>query len=236
MRFPLTFAWPERCAVAIARQVSLRESGGEAMRRPFLALAAGLGILAGCSGTGHSSAAPTSSEVSSTTGLVTTTTDAPNPEVVPQSITPAYVNAVFAVLNHINGNATRELVANGRLTSQAQSDLRAVYNDPLYGQEVRIAKQGLSGGFANVRHPPGDIVTTVVDLETAGPGCIFVETKSDFTAVLVRPTSPVPSEYWVLRPKHPGDDPGHINPTPWALAFNAVYLTPTTIPDQCTVG
>ena len=160
----------------------------------------------------------------------------PNPDVVPLVITADYVNAVFKVLNHVNGNAVRTLLSTGQVTPGVQTDLRAIFNDPLYQEEVRIAGQSIQGNLSNVQRPPGDIQTTVVELVDSSPSCIFVQTKSTYSAVLVHPTPPAASEYWVLRPKQPGTDPSGLNPTPWSLSFNANYTTPTTIPDQCSAS
>src|SRR5581483_4828845 len=105
----------------------VRESAREAMRRRFLALAMVMLAAGACSGSGHHSAGPT------TTGQ---TVAAPNPDVIPPVITPAYVNAVFVVLNHINGNAVRSLVAAGKVTDQVTDDLRAIYSPNLYPVEL----------------------------------------------------------------------------------------------------
>lgn len=199
------------------------------MRRRFLALAAVLAILAGCSSASRHTA-------SSSTSAHGQTDAAPNPDVIPPVITPAYVNAVFAVLNHVDGNATRELVADRAVTPTVTRDLRAIYNDPLFATEERIASQTLKGGFGGIKDPPGDVVTTVVQLIDASASCIFIATRSDFESVSVNPGAPAASEYWSLKPKQATNDPGHLNPTPWALSFNADYLTPTTIPNQCSGG
>jgi hypothetical protein len=153
--------------------------------------------------------------------------------VVPAVITPAYVNAVFAVLNHVYGNATRVLVATREVTPAVKADLRAIFNDPLYEREISIAQQTVDSPLPQLRSPLGDIDTTVTRLIAAGPGCIFVQTVSSFKAVLVTPPKAPSSEFWVLAPKQPNDDPQHLNSTPWALQFNAVFKTPTTIPNQC---
>ncbi|MGH9054659.1 MAG: hypothetical protein ACRDYY_02130 [Acidimicrobiales bacterium] len=161
------------------------------------------------------------------------TTAAPNPDVVPATITVAYVNAVFKVLNHLNGDAVRVLVSARKVTPTVKMYLRAVYNDPLYAQELKIAGESIAGINANVRRPPGDVVTTVQKLITAAPKCVFVKTNSDYSAVLIHQGNAPGSEYWVLSPKQMATDPNGLNPTPWALSFNAVYVTPTTIPNQC---
>jgi hypothetical protein len=199
----------------------MRESAGEAMRRRLLALWAGLALVgASCSGAHHHAAPPT-------------TASGPDPDVIPAVITPAYVDAVFRVLNHIDGDASRALLAAGKVTPGVLTDLRAIYNDPLYAQEVKIAQQSISGDTSNVRRPPGDVIVGVVQLVSGTGSCIFVATKSDFSAVLIHTGPPAPSEYYELRRKAPGNDPMRINPTPWAFSFDVVYPTPTSVPDQC---
>jgi hypothetical protein len=148
----------------------------------------------------------------------------------------AYVNAVFRVLNHINGNAARLLVDRGQVDSGVRSTLRAIYNDPLYSIEVRVFQQSVQNRFSNVRHPPGDRVTIVERLLTGQRNCIFVATRSDLADVEVTPTPTAASEYWELQPKESGADPSKVNPTPWALSFNEAFITPTTVTNKCSAS
>lgn len=194
------------------------------MRRRYLAIGAALiSLLAGCS-SGHHAATP------STTS---TTSSSPNPDVVPADITPAYVDAVFAVLNHINGDAVRSLLTAGRLTSSVTADLGAIYGPPLYSVEAKVFQAGLSQNTSNLRRPPGDRLTRVLSVITANPSCIFVKTASDLSSVELHPTVTPASEYWELQTKAQGEDPSHINPTPWVLTFNADYRTSTDLPSTC---
>ncbi|MDE3204762.1 MAG: hypothetical protein KGQ66_11115 [Acidobacteriota bacterium] len=189
-------------------------------------------VLVGACSSGAHRSDPTTT--SSTAAPATSTAPVtPNPYVVPPVITPAYVDAVFKVLNHINGNAVRLLVASGAVTPQALSYLRSIYGDPLYSKEVTLATSSLKGDLANVRKPPGDVVTTVQRLIHASSSCIFVEISENYNAVLYRPGTPPSSGYWGLKEKSSQDDPHGLNPTPWVLFFNAVYMSPTVIPDQC---
>ena len=127
------------------------------MRRGYLALfLAVLVSVAACSSNGHSSAPPS-----------------PNPNVIPKVITVAYVNAVFAVLNHVNGDATRALIANASVTPEVLRDLRAIYGDSLYPEEVKIAQETITAGLSNFRRPPGDIATLVQEVQYSSPSCIF---------------------------------------------------------------
>lgn len=215
----------------------MRESSREAMRRKILAFGAALVLaLAACSGGGRSAAPTTTAAPPPTTAVAPSppTTADPNPDVIPAVITVPYVNAVFVVLNHLNGDAARSLIASGHITSEVENDLRAIYDNPLFSIEMRVAEQGVGSRFANVRRPPGDRLTTVTHLITGTKGCIFVETRTDLSAVEVVPTSPAASEYWELRPKQSGIDPENHNRTPWALAFNQAYLTPTAVTNPCS--
>ena len=193
------------------------------MRRRFAVLAVvSLSMAAACSSGHHPVAQPT-----------TTTAPDPNPYVVPAVITPAYVNAVFKVLEHVDGNASRTLIAAKAVSPTVLADIRAIYADPLYADEVNIAEESLKGDLKNIRRPPGDVAMSVVRLISASPSCIFVEAASDYSAVVYRSPTPPASEYWGLRLKQRGDDPGHLNPTPWAFSFNRTFGAPTSIPDQC---
>lgn len=198
------------------------------MRRRILVLSVAVVavVASACSSGGHHSAAGTTTSTTASAG--------PNPDVIPSVITPAYVDAVFRVLEHIDGNASRSLIAAKAVTPQVLADIRAIYNDPLYAEEVQIAHQSLQGDLTNVKKPPGDVVITVTSLISSSGRCVFVRTASDYSAVLLNPGPAVGAEYWALRRKTAGDDPGNINPTPWALAFNVDYSSgPTIVSNPC---
>jgi hypothetical protein len=211
----------------LAPRFRLCESSREAMRRKLVALFCVTALTAAACSNARHDAAPT------TTKPPSTVASAPNPDVIPPVITPAYVDAVFVVLNHINGNVSRQLIKDHRISAGSLSELRAIFGNPLFQTEIDLAKQSLTGSTANVRNPPGDLRTTVSHLLTASDRCIFAETSSDFVNVLLRPGPPAASEYYRLSPQQSGGDPTHINPTPWIITFNAAYRTSTSIPNQC---
>lgn len=195
------------------------------MRRRFLALGAvAVLLVSGCSSGGHHASGPTTSSA-----VVAT----PNPDVIPAVITPAYVNAVFRVLNHINGDAVRALISERSVSPVVTADLRAIYGASLYSVEVKVFQTGLVQDTSNLRTPPGDRVTTVVSLLTSSPSCIFAETTSSLAAVEVHPTQSAASEFWELQPKSPSDDPSHLNPTPWVLTYNQDFQRPTRLQSLC---
>ena len=196
------------------------------MRRRILVLSVAVVavVASACSSGGHHSAPGTTTSTTASAG--------PNPDVIPSVITPAYVDAVFRVLNHIKGDATRELFAADAVDEKVRDDLRALFTDPLFAQEMANASASLKVNRSTLRQPIGDVLTHVRRVVSASSTCIFVETTSDFSAVDVRPGRAA-SEYWALVPKPPTNDPELLNRTPWALSFNADYLTPTSVPDQC---
>lgn len=193
------------------------------MRRRLCALgiAGLLSTLAACSGGGHKPANPPA-------------TPGPNPDIIPAVITPAYVNAVFRVLNHINGNAVRLIATEHRVSTPAQAELRAIFNDPEYATQLQAAQLSIQQGvIANVNPTGADAVTTVKQLIAVSPNCLFVETTTDLSALLRNPTPVAASEYYELARKQRGDDPTGINSTPWAISFNAAFQTPTAIGPRC---
>ena len=207
------------------------------MRRwPLVAAAAAL-CLAGCSTTSHPSASPATSAAVNAPSSATPSSTAPssviNPDVIPPVITMPYVDAVFKVLEHIDGNVSRSLLLAGRLTQTDLTDLRAIYGNPLYAQEVKIAQQSIGENLSNVRRPPGDVVVKVLKILSASSDCIFVSTRSDYSSVLINPGQTPASSYFGLDQKTSQAEPS-INPTPWSIFFNEVFMKPAAIPDQCT--
>jgi hypothetical protein len=181
---------------------------------------------------------PASTSTTTTTTTSPTTTDPPpstSTATVPSTITPAYVNSVFVVLNHIYGNALRLELESNSIPTQAAVDLRAIYNDPLYSKQLTIAAQDLAGNRSNVRSDPGDQVTRVIHVISASPTCIFVDTETDVSKVVINPP-PAGYDYYELTPKQPGIDPDGLNRTPWALSYDLFFTSPTPAQNQCPPG
>ncbi len=198
------------------------------MRRTFLALGGVVLLTASaCSTPSHAAAPPT-------TSLPPSTTTAPDPYSIPPVITVAYVNSVLVVLNHVYSDAERELASAHQVNAEVRADLRAVFNDPVYGQQVQAAEASLEQGvISNVRTDGGDAKTVVNRLITGTSACIFVETTSDPSALFVRPVLEPASEYFELVLKQPGADPRDLNSTPWAYGADEVFLEPTSVSSKC---
>jgi hypothetical protein len=193
------------------------------MRRLVALSVAIVAVMSGCSGGERHVAPPT--------------TTLPDPDVVPAVITPAYVDAVFVVLNHIYGNASRTLRAERAVTSAVKVDLRAIFNDPAYGVQLQAAQAAVAGSeIDNVRLRGGDAVTTVTQLLTASPTCIFIRVTTDLSKLELKVPAPPAAEYFEFAPKQPGNDPTRLNPTPWAIAVDEAFTTPTTAKSTCVTS
>jgi hypothetical protein len=191
------------------------------MRRVIAAGVLVAALAGGCSSGSHHVTSPS-------------TTAAANPEVVPAVITPAYVDSVFVVLNHAYSTAARELRTAHSLTPQVKANLRAVFNDPVYGTQIQAAEQAVQeGAINNVRSHGGDATTVVTSLIAASPTCVFVQARTDVSALYVRVGSDPASEYYELQPKVLGNDPSGINSTPWAISVDRAFTTPTRLPSSC---
>lgn len=183
--------------------------------------------------TAPSPTVPGTTVPATTTPKTAPATTVPNPDAIPAQITPAYINAVFSVLNHIYGSVSRLDISTDNVPPESVAYLRAIFNDPLYAQELAVASKSLTTDLTNVRRPPGDRLTTVVKLLGVSSSCIFAQTTTDYSQVLKVAPAFHGSEYYELQPKQAGSDPNGLNPTPWAIAFNVSFTTPTKFPDKC---
>lgn len=155
---------------------------------------------------------------------------------VPAVITVPYVNNVLAQLNRVYSAALKTSLETRSVNSQVKTDLRAIYADPLYSEEVRGFELQLEHLPNDLRSPLGNRVTTVVKLISASRSCIFVSTKEDFSKIVSNPGPRFGSEYYSLVPRKAKDDPDHLNPTPWQFGYNLASIGTEIVNDQCPSG
>ena len=175
-----------------------------------------LALIPACSGGGRSGARPPA------------TAPGPNPDVIPAVITPAYVDAVFKVLNHIYGNAVREEASRHRVDAIVQHDLAAIYMPPQLGVEISIFQQALIGSISDVLPDPGDRVFTTTELQRSGADCIQAVAQADYTAVDRTPSQSAQSLVLVLARR--ANRPASANPTPWAITYEKTEAPAMTCP------
>jgi len=182
------------------------------MRRSLVAIGAVTAVVAAACG-GHRSAAPPPPTVVAST----TTTTTPDPTVVPPVITAAYLDAVFARLNHVYGDAVRELVQARSVDPRVQTLLRAIYADPQYQYELNVFQQGLASSLAQLRPNPGDPVFSLVRWRLSD-GCIETTVLVNPDAQLIQPVTPVQA-FIDLKAGTGSHDPGHLNRTNWSISY-----------------
>ena len=211
----------------------VRKSVQEAMRRTILAIGGVIGLLlAGC-GSSQPRALPITTLAPATSTSTSTTASPAVVDPVPPVITVAYVNSVLAQLDAVYSDALRTTLTTKTVSPSVETMLRAIYADPLYATELRVFHDQLQHIPQDLRTPMGDRITTVAQLISATRSCIFISTHTDFSELVVHPAAPFGSEYYSLVSKIPGDDPNHLNSTPWMFGYNSTSLKPETVPDAC---
>lgn len=211
----------------------MRKSIQEAMRRTIWTLGGAVALLCASCGSAHPTAgAPTTSAPPSSTST-STTTSPPVVDPVPAVITVPYVNSVLAQLDTIYSDALRTTLTTKTIPPSVDTMLRAIYADPLYATELRVFHDQLQHIPKDLRSPMGVRITTVAQLISAQPNCIFISTHTDFSELVLSPGVPFGSEYYSLVSKSQANDPHHLNLTPWMFGYNAASLKPETVANVC---
>jgi hypothetical protein len=166
----------------------------------------------------------------------TTSTTLPVTTSIPAKITAGYVDAVLAKLNHVYGNAVRATVAAHRLTPAAISDLSAIYSVKLGAEEQKIFVEDVREGLGDIRKNPGDRVSRVTKLLSAGATCIYARIRTNYDAVDINHQTMPADEYVELNRKGSHRSPLQLNPTPWIYALDLTYGSPTAVSSQCHAG
>lgn len=193
------------------------------MRRTAAALALLVVVLlTACSGgrsKGAAAAGPT------TTGPPATDTSAADI---------ASVNHILAGLDGVMGDLQRILAKERQITPDVTDRLRAIYAGPELLNQIDAFKADVASGLLGYKAVPGNRVTTVSRLITATPICMFAEVQRDYSPVAVGLSSKPTTLYVVLINKEDGDDPKHLNPTPWTMIYDGVEANGSQPEDLCS--
>lgn len=150
----------------------------------------------------------------------TTTTD---PYAVPAVIDEAYVNRVLAGLDQVYGDALRLVVASRTLPGDALARVESVYAGDVLKAVRASINATASGDQATFAQPPGNRITTVVQLLEANPACIFAEISRDYRNVTNDEYDAEPVSQWVvLRPGATYGIATGYNATGWVYTFDGV--------------
>lgn len=182
----------------------------------------GLGLSA-CNDGGPAPADPTvPTAVSSSSSVATTapssTTKTPDVSVIPATIDAAYLNAVLAALDEVDGQATRIIKADKRFSTAAADLLNAIYSDGAFSKQSEAWYSALSEDpdLTHLIANPGNRRTTVDRVLTASPQCVWIAVTRDHSASASSPAPP-DDEYLTLRPLDRTNDPAKVNPSPWMI-------------------
>lgn len=160
----------------------------------------------------------------------TTTT---NPYAVPPVIDAAYVNRVLAGLDSVTGDVVRLVVQTRTIPPEAYDRLRAVYAEDKWLQlDIDSLQSDLRNGLVGYRPQPGNAVTTVTQLLTVSPTCVFSRVNRDYSPVGTNSSSS-DTQWIALKPLNRDRDPSGYNKTGWALAYSGFTATRSQPPDPC---
>jgi hypothetical protein len=178
--------------------------------------------VAACNGGDESEAGPTATVPPAPTSTTTT-----NPYAVPEVIDAAYVNRVLEGLDAVVGDIVRLVIATRDIPPEAVDRVKAVFLDR-EGQNLELASlsHSLRDGFRGFRENPGNKRSIVKNLMAATPACVFVQVERDYSQVGLQKNAKPSTEWIVLKPLDPAQDPASYNPTPWAFAAEGVEPPP----------
>jgi hypothetical protein len=161
----------------------------------------------------------------------TTTT---NPYAVPAVIDAAYINRVLAGLDSAVGDVLRIVVSSRTIPPEAFDRLKALYAS---ADAMQIVLDGfqldMRRNFAGYTSTPGNKRSTVTQVISARPNCIFVRVDRDYTAVSPSALASADVQYIGIVPLDSARDPNRYNPTPWAFFYEGFPRDRSQPADQC---
>ena len=163
----------------------------------------------------------------------TTTT---NPYAVPTVIDEAYVNRVLAGLDQGVGDIVRLVVSTRTIPPEAVERLKAFYVGRVLQLEVDGLQSDVFEGFRGYKANPGNRSTTVTQAIDATPACIFAQVHIDFSAVSIQPDPAFSTQWIVLLPLDPANDPMDYNPTGWTIGFEGFGQDLSAPPNVCAAA
>jgi hypothetical protein len=169
-----------------------------------------------------------------TLGTAAPTTTTTDPYAVPNPIDAAYVNRVLAGLDGVLGDALRLVVASRTIPREAADRIKSLYGtDQLLNVKVDGLSVDVAKGLPTAKPQPGNVKTTVVDLLSAKPTCIYAKVARDYSATTTSPLPSLATQWVAVVPLDPRRDPSLFNPTRWAYiyeGFERGFVAPTQDP------
>ena len=146
----------------------------------------------------------------------------------------AYLNAVLAALDEVDGQAIRMIYATKRFTPEAADLVNAIYSDE---ETDRRANGWVSAlvedpELRSIRPDPGNRRSTVSRIITSSPACVWMAVERDHALDSVDPEPPR-TEYVALRPLDRSNDPKGKNPTAWMITSDGFNPDGVEPGNQC---
>lgn len=143
------------------------------------------------------------------------------------------VDRVLAGLDEVMGDLQRILVRERAITPEVTDRLQSIYTGPELLNQIDAFKVDVDRGLAGYRPTPGNRLTVVSRLISAGPDCVFAEVRRDYSPVSTGPARPAATLYVILVTKNGLDDPRGYNPTAWAMLYDGVQADGSQPEDVC---
>lgn len=178
-----------------------------------LALAALAGGACSSDGDGGTTQQPTPVSSDKTVATPPTAIDV---STIPAKIDEPYINAVLAGLNVTEGEVIRIIVENKQLVSEAARQLRAIYDENEFQDQVELWLQQIKDGLEDFKENPGPPRSTVLRTFSASPDCILLEVEDDVSAFLENPGK-YTRQFLQLIPLDRSRDRDRINRTAWMI-------------------
>lgn len=164
-----------------------------------------------------------------TTRQVSTTVD---PFAVPDPIDVAYVERVMAALDHLYGDAAREVARERALTDEFEAIMRSIYADKFVGLVLETWQKEEDRSFANLAATPGDPTTQITEAIALRPDCVVIAVDRDRSPVLAQAEPVGHQEYVVL--ERPADAvSSRRNPTGWVMALDGFDTSGPVTEEAC---
>lgn len=160
----------------------------------------------------------------------TTTT---SPYAPPAVIDAPYVNRVLAGLDAAMGEVTRLVLRTRTIPPEAYDRLRSIYGDDR-GLQLAIDtfQSDIRRNFAGYQPSPSAKITTVTQLLSARPTCVFARVSRDYSPVGTNALT-ADTQWIAIKPLDPVRDPKRFNTTSWAFAYEGYPADRTQPPDPC---
>ena len=173
-----------------------------------------MALLAGaCTGKGGKTGATVPTERTTTTTTIDVTK-------IPDTITVDYANAVMKSLDHVLGDAIRDLVAKKAPDQHFYDLLNAIYDEPELSHQKSVYGQIAADNLRGMSASPGDPIAIVQNVLRSSSTCVVLGVERDMAPILSDPKVGAQQAFAAFVPKTSETDPTGANPSAWSMVFD----------------